>query len=98
MIVEVDEETSEYGVTVTRSSGSAFYVTRAPMRICQCLCGVMGGAQPRPVWEEYFGEVGLAGYRRRSGMEWFVSSCDEAKRLAPAASHDRVLLIKMFEN
>lgn len=45
---------------VTRNSGPAFYVTRAPMRMssrhtksCSSLCGVVGGAQPRPVWEEH---------------------------------------------
>ena len=31
-------------------------------------------------------------------MEWFVSSCDEAKRLAPAASHDRVLLTECLRS
>ncbi len=62
---------------------STHEVFRVSLLILGVLCGVVGGAQPRPVWEEYLASL----ESRIQPQKWMegvglVSSCDEAKRLA----------------
>ena len=51
------------------------------MLILGVFCGVVRGAQPWPVWEEYLASL-ESRIQPQKWMEGLVSSCDEAHRLA----------------